>query len=194
MTTKASLDTTALDKALEDLHAGAPNWVALPLKDKMALLEALPPKILDLGPQMVAAADKAKGIAPTSSWVAEDWMSGVWAFVQGVNSHALVLKRILAGQEPIKAGAVHTRPDGQVVVDVFPVTGYDRLLLNGYKAQVWIEPGVSATQTRQDAARMYRGAGYGHPGVSLVLGAGNIGTITTLDILDQLFARGVSAW
>jgi hypothetical protein len=53
MTTKAPLD-----KALEDLHAGASNWVALPLKDKMALLEALPPKTLDLGPQMVAAADK----------------------------------------------------------------------------------------------------------------------------------------
>jgi acyl-CoA reductase-like NAD-dependent aldehyde dehydrogenase len=190
MTTEASLDTTALDKALDDLHAGAPSWVALPLDDKVTLLEALPRKILDLGPQMVAAADRAKGIAPTSSWVAEDWVTGVWAFIQGVNSHTLVLKRVLAGQEPIKADAVHTRPDGQVVVDVFPVTGYDRLLLNGYKAQVWIEPGVSAAQTRQDAAKMYRGAGYDDPGVSVVLGAGNLGSITTLDILDQLFARG----
>ena len=191
MTTEAtSLDTTALDKALDDLHAGAPAWVALPLKDKVALLEALPQKILDLGPQMVAAAGKAKGIAPTSGWVAEDWLTAVWAFIQGVNSHILVLKRVLAGQEPIKAGAVHTRPDGQVVVDVFPVTAYDRLLLNGWKAQVWIEPGVSAAQTRKDAAKMYSGAGYDRPGVSLVLGAGNVGSITTLDILDQLFAQG----
>ncbi|OOK72278.1 putative aldehyde dehydrogenase domain protein [Mycobacterium kansasii] len=114
----------------------------------------------------------------------------MWAFIQGVKSHALVLSRLRAGQAPIKAGAVHTRPNGQVVVDVFPVTVYDRLLLNGYKAQVWIEPGVSAEQTRQDAARMYRGAGYDRPGVALVLGAGNVGTITTLDILDQLFAQG----
>ena len=165
MTTEASRDTTALDKALDDLHAGAPSWVALPLESKLRLLEALPQQILDFGPQMVAAADRAKGIASTSSWVAEDWVTGVWAFIQGVNSHALVLKRVRAGQEPIKADAVHTRPDGQVIVDVFPVTGYDRMLLNGYKAQVWIEPGVSAEQTRQDAARMYRGAGYGHPGV-----------------------------
>lgn len=37
MTTKAP---TALDKAHEDLHAGAPNSVAVPRKDKMALLEA----------------------------------------------------------------------------------------------------------------------------------------------------------
>jgi hypothetical protein len=97
---------------------------------------------------------------------------------------------VLAGQEPIKANAVHTRPDGQVVVDVFPVTGYDRLLLNGYKAQVWIEPGVSGAQTRKDAAKMYRGVGYDHPGVCLVLGAGNLGSITTLDVLDQLYAHG----
>jgi acyl-CoA reductase-like NAD-dependent aldehyde dehydrogenase len=190
MTTEVSLDTTALDKALDELHASAPSWVALPLVNRVTLLEALPRKILDFGPQMVAAADGAKGIASTSSWVAEDWLTGVWAFIQGVNSHTLVLKRVLAGQEPIKADAVHTRPDGQAVVDVFPVTAYDRLLLNGYKAQVWIEPGVSAEQTRQDAAGMYRGAGYGYPGVALVLGAGNVGTITTLDILDQLFAQG----
>ena len=49
MTTEASLDTAALDKALDDLHAGAPTSVALPLNDKVALLEALPQKILDLG-------------------------------------------------------------------------------------------------------------------------------------------------
>src|SRR5246500_4371019 len=190
MTTKAALDTSALDKALDELHAGAPAWVALPLEDKVALLEALPQKILDLGPQMVAAAGTAKGIAPTSSWVAEDWLTGVWAFVQGVNTLALVLKRILAGQEPVKADAVHTRADGQVVVDVFPVTGYDRLLLNSYKAQVWIEPGVSAEQTRAQAAALYRGTDASDPEVCLVLGAGNLGSITALDIIDQLYIRG----
>ena len=190
MTANALLDTAALDKALDDLCAGAPDWVGLPLEEKVALLDGLPPKIFQFAPQMVAAAGKAKGIAPSSSWVAEDWLTGVWAFIQGAKSHALVLKRILAGQEPIKPGAVHTRPDGQVVVDVFPVTTQDRLLLNGWKAQVWMQPGVTAAQTHKDAAKMYRGGGYDHPGVSLVLGAGNVGTITTLDILDQLYAQG----
>ena len=164
--------------------------MALPLNEKVALLEALPRKVYDLAPQMVAAAGKAKGIAPTSAGVGEEWTMGVWVFIQAVNAQLLVLKRILAGQEPVKADAVHTRPDGQVVVDVFPVTGYDRLLLNGYKAQVWIEPGVSGAQTRGDAAKMYRGRGYDQPGVCLVLGAGNLGTITTLDVIDQLYVRG----
>ncbi|AFM18062.1 NAD-dependent aldehyde dehydrogenase [Mycolicibacterium chubuense NBB4] len=190
MTTEASFDTTALDRALDDLRADASTWVALPLKDKVALLEELPQKILDLAPQMVAVANKAKGIAATSAWAGEEWLVNVWAFIQGISSHALVLERVLAGKEPITADAVHTRPNGQVVVDVFPVTAYDRLLLNGYRAQAWIEPGFTAAQTRKDAAKMYRGAGYEQPGVALVLGAGNVGAITTLDILDQLFARG----
>ena len=72
----------------------------------------------------------------------------------------------------------------------FPATGYDRLLLNGYKGQVWIEPGVSAEQTRAEAAARYRGTDPSDPEVCLVLGAGNLGTITALDIIDQLYIRG----
>jgi acyl-CoA reductase-like NAD-dependent aldehyde dehydrogenase len=190
MTTGTTPDIPALDKALDDLHSGASGWVDLPLNGKVALLQALPRKVFEVAPEMVAAAGEAKGIAPDSAWVGEEWATGVWVFIQAVNAQLLVLKRILAGHEPVKADALHTRPDGQVVVDVFPVTGYDRLLLNGYKAQVWIEPGVSAAQVRRDAATMYRGGGYDRPGVCLVLGAGNLGTITTLDVIHQLYVRG----
>ena len=115
----------------------------------------------------------------------------VWVLVHAINTQIMVLKRVLAGDEPVRAkNAVHTRPDGQVIVDVFPATGFDRLLLNGYKAQVWIEPGVSAEQTRAEAAALYRGTDPGDPEVCVVLGAGNLGTITALDIIDQLYIRG----
>jgi acyl-CoA reductase-like NAD-dependent aldehyde dehydrogenase len=191
MTAEATaLDTATLDKALDDLHANAAGWVALPLKDKVAMLEALPPRIWELAEPMVAAAGKAKGYPAGSSWYADDWITGIWAFIQGVQSHAVVLNRVLKGEEPLKPKAVHTRPDGQVVVDAFPVTAEDQLLLSGYKAQIWMQPGVNAEQTRKGAVQQYRGAGYEDPGVSLVLGAGNVGTITTLDILDQMYAQG----
>src|SRR5246127_3795726 len=186
----ARTDVPALDLALEDLRSGAPGWANLPLRAKIAMLEALPPRIVDVAPRMAAAATEAKGIGPTSAWVAEEWTTNIWTLVQAINTQILVLKRVLAGQEPVNAGAVHTRPDGQVVVDVFPVTGYDRLLLNGYQAQVWIEPGVSAEQTRAQAAALYRGTDASDPEVCLVLGAGNLGSITALDIIDQLYIRG----
>jgi len=152
MNTRTLPGVSALDLALEDLRSGAPGWADLPLRAKIAMLEALPPKILDVAPRMVAAATEAKGIASTSAWVTEEWTTNIWVFAQAINTQILVLKRVLAGHEPVNADAVHTRPDGQVVVDVFPATRYDRLLLNGYKGQVWIEPGVSAEQTRAEAA------------------------------------------
>src|SRR4029078_9195517 len=55
---------------------------------------------------------------------------------------------------------------------------------------VWLEPGVSAEQTRAQAAARYRGTDPSDPEVCLVLGAGNMGTITALDIIDQLYVRG----
>lgn len=183
-------DVPALDLALEDLRSGAQGWADLPLRAKIAMLEALPPRIVAVAPRMAAAATEAKGIASTSAWVAEEWTTNIWVLVQAINTQILVLKRVLAGHEPVNANAVHTGPDGQVVVDVFPVTGYDRLLLNGYRAQVWIEPGVSAEQTRAEAAALYRGTDPSDPEVCLVLGAGNLGSITALDIIDQLYIRG----
>jgi hypothetical protein len=190
MTAEATLDTAALDQAVADLHAGAQSWVALPLADKVRMLDALRPKILAEAPGMVAVAAEHKGIAPDSTWVAEDWLTGPWAFLQGVNALLEVLNRVVRGEAPIKPAAVHSRPDGQTVIDVFPVTTYDQLLFNGYHAEVWVQPGVTPEQAQADAAKMYRGAGYAHPGVALVLGAGNVGTITTLDILHMLYTEG----
>jgi hypothetical protein len=190
MNARTMPDVPALDLALEDLRSGAPAWADLPLRAKIAMLETLPPRIADVAPRMAAAATEAKGIPSTSAWVAEEWTINIWVFVQAINTQILALKRVLAGHEPVNADAVHTRPDGQVVVDVFPATGYDRLLLNGYTAQVWIEPGVSAEQARAEAAALYRGTDPRDPEVCLVLGAGNLGAITALDIIDQLYIRG----
>ena len=39
---------------------------------------------------------------------------------------------------------VHERPDGQTVVEVYPHDLKERLLLHGFSAEVWMEPGVSA--------------------------------------------------
>src|SRR6201987_6316795 len=190
MNARTTRNVPALDLALEDFRAGGPGWAALPLRAKIAMLVALLPRIADVAPRMAAAAIEAKGIASTSAWVAEEWTINTWVFVQAINTQILVLKRVLAEHEPVNADAVHTRPDGQVVVDVFPATGYDRLLLNGYKAQVWIEPGVGAEQTRAAEAALYSGTDPGDPQVCLVLGAGNLGAITALDIIDQLYIRG----
>ncbi|MFP1152916.1 aldehyde dehydrogenase family protein [Mycobacterium sherrisii] len=190
MTAGTRMDTAALDKAIDDLRSNAQGWASLPLAEKISMLEALPGRILQTAPDLVAAALDAKGVAPKSIWAGEEWATGVWLPIQAINTQLRALKRILAGKDPVEAGAVRTRPDGQVVVDIFPTTAYDRLFLNGYRASVWIEPGVNADQTRRSSANMYRDPNKIRPGVCLVLAAGNLGTITTLDVMEQLYVSG----
>ncbi|MGW3244381.1 hypothetical protein [Streptomyces sp. NPDC001070] len=126
------------------------------------------PRIVDGAEDMAAAGACAKGYGPDSPWAAEDWMGAPWALAQNASAYLHVLCRIAAGKDPVDAGAVH-EGDGRTWVDVFPATGWDTLLLNGFTAQVWMRTGVSAQQVQERAAGEYRGRP-GRPAVALVLG------------------------
>ena len=65
----------------------------------------------------------------------------------------------------------YARPDGQVVAPVFPADGWDGLLFMRFTAEVWMQPGVTLDNLRENQAAFYReespkGA------LALVLGAG----------------------
>ena len=189
MTAGTALDTAALDKALHDLYFGAPGWAALPLAEKVAMLEALPRKALDLAPQMVAAAADAKGIAPSSTWTAEEWSVGVWVFIHAVNTQLLVLKRILAGRNRSTATRYIPGPTAKLSSMSSRSPGTTVSCSTAIAPRL-AEASVSAEQARNDAATTYRGPTRGPAEVCLVLAAGNLGTITTLDVIDQLYVRG----
>ncbi|CAM5667767.1 aldehyde dehydrogenase family protein [Streptomyces viridochromogenes] len=186
--TPSALDTSALDRAVAPLRRGAATWSTTPLPERIALLERLLPRVVAGSADMVAAGANAKGYGPDSPWAAEDWMGGPWALVQNTAALLHVLRRIASGREPLAPGAVRAC-DGRALVDVFPTTGWDRLLLNGFSAQVWTRPGTTIEQVCERAAGEYRGRP-GRPGVALVLGAGNVAAITALDILHKLYVEG----
>jgi len=190
MSVDQTLDVVALDAAVADLRSGQPSWAALPLSEKITLLDGLRPKILAEAESMVAEAARHKGLPMDSPWSAEDWAGVPWALLQGVRTLLLTLRRVEAGEPPIPLARTRSSIDGHALVDVFPATWDDKLLLSGYSAQVWMRPGVSREQAVARAASMYRGKGYPHAGVSLVLGAGNVGSIAPLDVLHVLYAEG----
>ncbi|MGW8949435.1 aldehyde dehydrogenase family protein [Streptomyces sp. NPDC055709] len=188
MTTAPDVDTGLLDHAVAELREGAVSWCATPLTERIALLERLLPRVVSGAAGLAAAGARAKGYAADSPWAAEDWAGGPWALAQNAAAFLHVLRRIAKGAEPLDARAVHER-GGRTRVDVFPATGWDTVLLNGYAAQVWMRPGITAEQVRERAAGEYRGRP-GGPAVALVLGAGNVAAITALDILHKLYAEG----
>ncbi|WP_426404587.1 aldehyde dehydrogenase family protein [Streptomyces sp. R-07] len=184
----SSLDTSLLDRTVADVRAGAASWTATPLCERIALLERLRSRVVARAALMADAGSRAKGYGPQSPWAAEDWMGGPWALVQNAAALLYVLRRIAAGKDPLDRRTVREE-NGRTLVDVFPATGWDTLLLNGFSARVWMRPGVTAEQALACAAGEYRGR-QAEPAVTLVLGAGNVAAITALDILHKLYAEG----
>ncbi|PJN08077.1 aldehyde dehydrogenase [Streptomyces sp. CB01635] len=183
-----TLDTAPLDLAVSDLRDHAESWTATPLTERIALLERMLPRIAEGASGMVADAARAKGYEADSNWATEDWVTAPWALAQTVSAYLHVLRRLAAGHTPVPARSVRTH-EGRVVVDVFPATATDRLLLNGFTAEVRTLPGTTREQVLARAAGEYRGR-QGEPAVALVLGAGNVPAITPLDILHKLYAEG----
>lgn len=179
------LDTEPLDRAVAALRDGTRTWTRTGTAERIGLLERMLPRIAHGAPAMVADAARAKGYEATSPWAAEDWVTAPWALAQSVSAHLHVLRRLSDGRGPVPAWAVRDR-DGRTVVDVFPATGTDRLLLSGFSAQVWTRPGTTREQVLARAAGAYRDRP-GTAAVALVLGAGNVAAITPLDILHKLY-------
>lgn len=178
-----------LDEDIGALRAGARSWANLGLARKIELLEACRTATWRSVGRWTAAAAEAKGIAGTA-YEAEETLSGPWAVLSTLDHLLQTLREIAADGAPrIDPRTVHTRSGGQIAVDVFPASARERFLFNGVRAQVWMEPGVTAEGLRETLAPWYRLSGPA-PRVTLVLGAGNIASIPALDVLSKLVADG----
>lgn len=184
------MNPSEIDNTVATLARHKDEWATLPIRRKTAHLKELRIKADEIAERWVNAAVEAKRIPRDSPLVGEEWISGPWALLRGLNVLIGTLEKLDKGEAPFSDGAVHTRPDGQVVVDVFPGSLFDRLLLSGTSAQVWMQPGVTAENLADHTASFYR-----QPSpqgkVALVLGAGNIASIAPLDMLYKMFAEGM---
>ena len=73
----------------------------------------------------------------------EEWLGGPYPTAAWLTDMIGTLTRLTTGADPLEGVRIRTRADGQVVAGVFPSNAYDRLLLNGYELDVWMQPGVT---------------------------------------------------
>ena len=157
--------------------------------DKATLFRAARATVAREAEAWAVAGAGAKGIAGTPL-AGEEWISGPWAVLYALNRYIQTLDEIASNGAPkIDPSRVRTRPDGQVVVDVFPVSPYDRFLLSGIRAEVWMQRSVTPATLPATMGTWYREQTH-TPRVALVLGAGNISSIAPLDVLYKLVADG----
>ncbi|HOC43823.1 MAG TPA: aldehyde dehydrogenase family protein [Thermoanaerobaculales bacterium] len=186
--TGATEDRRGLDRAIGELRAHADEWARLGMDRKLAMLLATRRNLGRCGRRWVDASVAAKRIDPRSPWVGEEWVVGPWALAATISGYLDTLSALAAGRLPGFRGAT-TRADGRLIVPVFPRSVFDRLLLSGVTAEVWMQPGITAAELEERMASFYREP-EPRGRVALVLGAGNVNGIAPLDALYRLIGRG----
>jgi aldehyde dehydrogenase (NAD(P)+) len=179
----------ALDRDIAALRANAQRWARLPAADKHELLGRVTSSVSAAAERWVGLCARAKGLAGTS-FQGEEWIAGPWAVLYAIERYRRTLARIDRFGEPsVDPRALHLRPDGTLTATVFPATGYDRLLLAGVSAEVWMQDGVTLQNVQSTIGAFYRETA--PPGiVTLVLGAGNVSSIGPLDVLTKMIVEG----
>ncbi|MET3805400.1 aldehyde dehydrogenase (NAD(P)+) [Nakamurella sp. UYEF19] len=177
-----------INGSLAELTAGARRWTGLTVEARRELLEAVSRSVAAEASNWVSVACGYKGLEPGSPLVGEEWTSGPYAVLSGLSALVESLRALETGKSPVDGVTLGTAPGGRVTVEALPHNIFDVLLLNGFSAQVWMKPGVTAQQVVETA-----GLGQLTPtvggGVGVVLGAGNISSIPPLDVLYELIAH-----
>lgn len=177
-----------LDTALDELAAGEKAWAAASLADRRRLLEQVHQATAAAAGDWVTAAAAYKRLPDGSQLLGEEWLSGPYGVLTGVAALIKSVAALEAGRSPVDGYPLGTAPGGRVTVKVLPHDVFDRLLLSGFSAEVWMRTGVDATRMRAEA-----GLALKHPadtgGIGVVLGAGNITSIPILDVLYELYAN-----
>ncbi|WP_280341662.1 aldehyde dehydrogenase family protein [Nocardia neocaledoniensis] len=183
-----TFDAAVIDNALADLTQGEKTWAATGLRRRRELLEELHALTARDAEAWVAAARTIKQLDADSPLVGEEWMSGPMTMLAGAQALAESLGALERGASPLDGVDLGTAPGGRVSVPALPHGFYDKLLLSGFSAEVWLRPGVDAATARRKAGlAQLDPAATG--GVGAVLGAGNIMSIAPLDTLYELYAN-----
>ena len=179
----------AADALLRRLDAAKHSWARTSAAERAALLRAVKDAIMPVADDWVATANRKKQIPAGSPLEGEEWLSGPYALLSACNNFIATLEamegRSLAATLPRRR-----LRNGQTAVGVIPHTLWDRLLLSGIRAEVWMQRGLDSTAMDERAAQAYATPASEREGrVALVLGAGNIAAIPLLDTLQKLLVE-----
>ncbi|HEY8606050.1 MAG TPA: aldehyde dehydrogenase family protein [Noviherbaspirillum sp.] len=178
----------ALDDALAALAARRTQWPSVGVAERIALLAEIKECLMPVAQAWAETASRRKGIPAGSPLEGEEWLSGPYSLMAYCNALMATLSKV-ADKRHLDGLPMRELPNGQLAVKVVPHTLWDRLLLSGVSAEVWMEPGVDRVNLTRHTASAYEPGRPRQGKLALVLGAGNISSIAPLDCLHKLFAE-----
>jgi len=177
-----------LDAAIRALDGRRAAWRAVGPGERAVILDGVLADFAAVSAEWVDASLLHKGIEPGAAASAEEWIAGPMIALRNIRLLRNAVADVARHGAPRIPGPVWTRPDGRAVAEVFPASVWDRLFYTGVTAEVWMQPGVAATDLARTQAVAYRDGGRDGR-VALVLGAGNVSSIGPLDAMYKLFVE-----
>jgi len=175
-----------LDRAVAELRTGAQELARLGPASRAELVRTCLASVRPMMAEWSRLGLAAKRLPADS---AEEWLAGPLPTVLQLRLLADSLDRIAVRGRPEFGTGVRQRDDGRLEVAVFPASNLDRVLARGLSAYVLLQGGVDRDAALEAQAALYDRSDP-DPGVALVLGAGNVSSIPTTDVLTQVFNEG----
>ncbi|NIM95667.1 MAG: aldehyde dehydrogenase family protein [Anaerolineales bacterium] len=176
-----------IEEAIHTCKSQKNKWLQVGIEERITILEQITRDLASVGERWVDESINAKGIPKNSYGHGEEWF--IFSFALRA---ARLLRRSLDDIQnhgrPRIPGKVYSRPDGQVVAQVFPQTWENRLFFQSTTGEVWMQPGVTTEEVFQSQARAYTEKNF-EGKVALVLAAGNVAILSVLDFLHKLFVE-----
>ena len=178
-----------LDQAIAELQANKTAWARTSAEERIAILTDIKEALMGVSERWALTAARMKQIPEGSPLAGEEWLSGPYALMSACNALIQTLSE-MNGKAFLRRLPVRDLANGQIAVSVVPNSIWDRLLLSGVKAEVWMQAGVTKDNLAANTASAYDIPPAKREGrVALVLGAGNIAAIAPLDCFQKLFAE-----
>lgn len=178
-----------LDTAVATVAANVDAWSRTTPAQRIALLDRIIADTMAAAPAWLDAACTAKGLDPSSGEGGEELFSGLGTFIRMARTLKDSISQIASTGRPQFPGPVREVADGRLVVQVFPVDTFDKVLFAKTTGEIWIEPGVTRAELEAAQAPAYKDP-EAWKGLSLVLGAGNVASLGPRDVLSKLFVEG----
>jgi acyl-CoA reductase-like NAD-dependent aldehyde dehydrogenase len=177
-----------IDRALKELQQAKDAWVATDVATRIDLLDQMLDAVARVADRWVEQDLANRGIDPDSPASSEGWYGSV-LLIRNIRLLRQALEDIETHGRPKLPGEVRSRPDGQVVAEVFPTSTYDQVLFTGVTAEVWMQPHVTVDSLFADQAAIYQTPKTHEGKVAAVLGAGNVSAIPPMDAISKLFCE-----
>ena len=183
------MDTQNLDNSLAVLQTNKDYWARLPISDKIDYINQTISLTTIHAEEWALKATEAKGLNPESPLAGEEWLGGPYAFLNWLQYMKKTLVLLENGESAIRKVKIKSNHDGQTVAQVYPNNLLEKLLLNHYYIDVWMQEGVTSDNIEDTVASFYKQENP-QGEVLLILGAGNVSSIVPLDIFYKLYGEG----